>query len=470
MIRRVEHYLWKTARWHIGAAILLSVCLGSCGPSRPAGTGPVATAAPSSTPQASTPHVPFEVGKAFVDQGTEEGAKKYYQDMAKALDIPTAADGIPDGIDTLLKYCGYTDRTGTVLLSTEFFDDAEMLSARYFAPKITDVSDLSKAPSTGWRKVIRVKPRAGSPAAQKKITAVYVLFNVFITPEALGQGEDPFARPALNNQVMIIQDLAGSGKPAIWWMVFSDVTQGGKTVLFLPASFDARDPNLRPIGKYYVPGACDQCHGAIPREDSKMSAKVNYIDTDQLFDRVQSDNDFHQVYKNPKWGVLRDGSKVSDDGGSSASTPEFERAFDRVRRLNTEILAQNKAVDPESFQYRAVENWMNRHKASSTWLKPIDRPVPDNKGSFTWSASNANDQKLLPLLNQYCFRCHSSVAYSVFDKRAVRLKAKLPNDKGILSRLLTEDPRLRMPQDRELTEAQKAEFKPLIEQLIKETP
>lgn len=454
-----------------GATVLmagiLSANLASCeASSPPSPVSPANVVAPAPTASAaasSAPPLALGLGEAFVNQGTQTDAENYYKQMAVALGLPVGADGIPTDIDALLTYCGYPAGYSQVLLRTEVFDDSEALSTRYFAPKITDVSKPGTLPSTGWRKVIRVKPRAGSPAAKKNIPSVYVLFNVFIEPDSLKNGVDPFAHnPAKNNQVLIVQQTEGSTKPLVWWYVFNDA---GKTQLFLPASFDARAPDLPATTKYFVPAACNQCHGALDRGDGKLTAKVNYVDSDHIFDRVQANDDFSQVRDNPRWGVLRDGGKVSDDGGPSKTTPDFEKAFDRLRRINGEIMAQNRLVDETSFQYRAVENWVNRHKDSRAWLKPIDRPIPSK---LTWSAGNQNDQALLPLLNRYCFRCHSSVAYSVFDKFAVWQKVNTPGKRGLISRMETEDKILRMPQDRLVPAEDLAKFKPLLEALKKE--
>jgi hypothetical protein len=40
-----------------------------------------------------------------------------------------------------------------------------------------------------------------------------------------------------------------------------------------------------------------------------------------------------------------------------------------------------------------------------------------------WTAGQPTDEALLPMLNQHCFRCHSSVRYHVFEKRAVTSRA-----------------------------------------------
>jgi len=36
-----------------------------------------------------------------------------------------------------------------------------------------------------------------------------------------------------------------------------------------------------------------------------------------------------------------------------------------------------------------------------------------------WKPEIPQDAKLLPLLNRYCFRCHSSINFHVFEKEAV---------------------------------------------------
>jgi hypothetical protein len=75
-------------------------------------------------------------------------------------------------------------------------------------------------------------------------------------------------------------------------------------------------------------------------------------------------------------------------------------------------------------------------------------------GSDTvWSADRVADTKLLPLLNQNCFRCHSSFRYHVFEKKFVY------DRRGQLKQRLD----INMPPDRVLSPATKAEMKALLD-------
>lgn len=94
-------------------------------------------------------------------------------------------------------------------------------------------------------------------------------------------------------------------------------------------------------------------------------------------------------------------------------------------------------------------------------------------GAKTWKMENENDKQLLPLLNRYCFRCHSAVKYNVFDKTAVLRLAKLEGPRGIKARLTIKPgaqnyKELIMPQDRELDAATISRISTLIDNMIKE--
>lgn len=73
-----------------------------------------------------------------------------------------------------------------------------------------------------------------------------------------------------------------------------------------------------------------------------------------------------------------------------------------------------------------------------------------------WKAGVAPYQELLPVLNQYCFRCHSSIAYHVFDRKAVVTR------KGSITARVTSGS---MPQDRKLDGNTKNKLLALIDQL-----
>ena len=77
-------------------------------------------------------------------------------------------------------------------------------------------------------------------------------------------------------------------------------------------------------------------------------------------------------------------------------------------------------VGKDSFQLRAVSTWLKLHQEKVAHVPPIDRPLikagPNDK---SWEKQNGIDAQLLPLLNRFCFRCHSSLKYHVFDKQMV---------------------------------------------------
>ena len=69
----------------------------------------------------------------------------------------------------------------------------------------------------------------------------------------------------------------------------------------------------------------------------------------------------------------------------------------------------------------------------------------------------APDRELFPLLNRYCFRCHSSFAYHVFDRQAVKQAGA-----GYMKALIQGGS---MPQDRRPDETTKATLARLLDAL-----
>jgi hypothetical protein len=246
---------------------------------------------------------------------------------------------------------------------------------------------------------------------------------------------------------MLIVGIPQPGKDTAYWLVFENAAvDGGKRTDNLKATFDGGDyaPSDPTAEKpYYLPDACAQCHGG-----NASHAKLNYLDTDHWNDRIQDDDDFSILRTNSQHGVLF-------DGGRDTTTPAFAAAFDAIKTLNTEIRDQNVAAGGEGFQVRAVENWLRIHATNRDFLPPIDRAIPapaTDPAARVWSRQNPNDEALLKLLNRFCFRCHSSVIYHVFDKEAVfRRKSTIE----LLVNLNV------MPQDRNLDQnfaAQKADL------------
>jgi hypothetical protein len=208
----------------------------------------------------------------------------------------------------------------------------------------------------------------------------------------------------------------------------------------LTASFDA---NFLPQRNYFVPNACAQCHGTAGT--GVTNAKINYLDTDHWYDRVRPpDGDFPQVAR----------KDVLVNGGSKALKVIYD--------LNARIRAQNQAVSPGSFQVRAVEKWLALH-ADCSGPNCVDKDVTPNYRGFkrpgselVWTPGNQTDEALIPLLNQSCFRCHSSFRFHVFEKATVAEKKN--SIKSFVSSGY-------MPPDRQLSDATKKKIVDLIGKL-----
>ena len=350
----------------------------------------------------------FEI---LVERGNEQKALDYYRDVV-TKDTGFKTDPRPL-LNDLLAYFGYSlkgedlekDEPDAIMKA---FPSGDVLVSRFFAPKITDVSNTVDI-EYGWRKVVRL--RAQADAAKNGLKSIYLLFNVFnnnldISPYKTDTGA---VKHSVNNQVMLI---GGTGtaltKPA-YFMTFGaydakDPAEKGKLITYLDATFDAGAPKLPNVKRYYVPTACAVCHGG-------GRTKLNYLDTDHWFDRIQHD-DFDAVGK--KQPLL------FDAGTNDSTTPEFKKAFDILRMLNTEIRDQNKEADGviASFQQLAAESWLRNHATNANHLSLFQRSITAT-GNDIWSETDPVDKELLPLLNRYCFRCHSSVKYHIYDKRSV---------------------------------------------------
>jgi hypothetical protein len=378
-----------------------------------------------------------------INAGSPEEAATYAQEIKDNLGIELNAN-----LDNVLKLCGYGALTGRDVeitppdqLMAPFPGD--VVASRFFAPKIIDVSDVGAPANTkqlGWRKVVRFRVK-GPLATDKGITAMFLLFNVF--QHRADVANDPFlpciqdtTRCSQNNQVMLIVGNPRPGTDTAYWMVFKNAAvNGGQRTDNLPATFDGGDfpvDATNAVRPYYLPAACAECHGL-----NRIRAKLNYLDSDHWNDRIQDGDDFSLLRTQSKHGVLF-------DGGRDTASTTFKDAFSAVKTLNTEIRDQNRAAGGDDFQIRAVENWLRIHYNNTNFLPPIDRAIPappSNPNARVWSRQNQNDEALLKLLNQFCFRCHSSVKYNVFDKEAVFRKKRAIN--GYINLGL-------MPQDRKM--------------------
>jgi hypothetical protein len=403
-----------------------------------------------------------------VSPGSLEEAKKYYEEVRQNLagfPKPTLAES---SIGDMLSYYGFPalppasledlppvtimdfERLRRAIATAEFeaayrdhpLQAGEILVSRFFAPKIINVRDpqVSGVPvgGFGWRKVLRFRSREGSLARAAGLDSFYLLFNF-----TSGSGTAfPEKIHAAQIQAMLVLLYPSTGKHRdAYFLVYEklDSSTPGKAGFFLVATFDLA--GSVPDDKYYVPRACGQCHGT--EVSDQKGAKVNYLDTDHWIDRTG--DDFKKV---PAANVLPDGT---------ASYAAF-------RQLNGEIAKQNEAVIAQSggkpFALLAARKWLELHKegqpGADQHVSPLLRGFAEKAGDAVWTEGAVPDQELLPLLNQYCFRCHSSVRYHVFQKQAV-----IDKKASILARIKSGN----MPQDRVLDPATKDKLIALLNQL-----
>ncbi len=301
--------------------------------------------------------------------------------------------------------------------------DGDILATRFFAPKITNVNVA--APVPGWRKLVRLRARPDSRAARAGIQTVVILFNFFANVAS----DQPFSGTSVNTQVML---LAPSRNDRLYWLDFQpDLTLG----LQLNASFDAADLPDGASHPYFVPDGCNDCHGSPSNLRPPM---LNYLDTDHWFDRL--DDDFVSL-KTANTALLFDAHT------NDTSQPSFAQAFDVIRRFNEEALAQDEIAQANSFEAQAARTWLKLHAQSDQHFPPVSRGF-SSTGASVWQPSEAGG---LAELNRYCFRCHGSVRFSVFDRSAVVERA------GIMrQRIRPSQPQLKryfkMPPDRTLND------------------
>jgi hypothetical protein len=421
---------------------------------------------------------------AAVPQGSEARARQYYLKLPDEIGFSTRALILDSTLDDLLAYVGYAGLTprdleqlpsvtlmdgvglgrpcdpGSVPCTTSVsnaavFQEAfrnrplrpdEILATRFFAPKITNVNDAPETRQLGWRKLTRLRARHGSAAAQNKIDSAIILFNFFVGP-----GEKPFGveSESLNTQVMLTST-ALDDRSSIYWLDYGRLSEGGKLSLKLDASFDARDLQATAVAgtglkPYYVPDGCVACHGQNPSK-----SLVNYLDTDHWFDRL--DNDFARV--------RAEGTPVLFDAGTDdPGAASFALAFDVIRRFNEEAERHASVAQPNSFHLAAGRTWLVLHDNSAAHLSPAARAVAS---SPKWSTT-APDKEAIEALNRYCFRCHGTIKFNVFDKKEVLSRRALIRSRFFPTPAqLRLDPDYGMPSDRTLDAAERQRILDLI--------
>ncbi len=384
--------------------------------------------------------------RAEVPSGSEAEAKEYYSKLSLTLNYATPATIGETTLTDLAAYLGY----GKISADELEFAPPESLMARgeprgilvsrFFAPKIMNVKFRETSPEfrLGWRKLVRIKAMAGSSAKAANIVSAVILFNFFPPP-----GRMPYERGnfSVNTQVMLLPDPVkitplrgqkGDGTmDTVYWLDYQNTTSAGpgKLGYFLHASFDANELPGAGTKNYYVPHGCVACHG-----NNMQRPLLNFMDTDHWFDRLE--NDFPQ---------LKDSGQplLFDAGTNDPTSPQFKKIFDIIRTFNHEADQHAKQAQPRHDETLASAKWMEIHANNDAPVPPLKRaigPAPQ------WSANTPGDEAALATLNQYCYRCHGTVKFSVFNRQAV-----MERRANILQRILpTAEVGMRMPPDREL--------------------
>jgi len=401
---------------------------------------------PPDHPRRTLPGAAF--GKlAQVERGSEQAAKDYYQGVvSRDLKFLTSETILGSDVRQLLDYFGFTAITAAELHRSNSAqlmqrgDAGDILATSFFAPKITSVAEPPReVPESGfgWRKLIRFRAKPGSPAATNGLESVWFLQNLFEKTIAA----DPFdsgRNVSRFNQAMLIRSPdGGAGLPnSAYFLTYGTLVDldesglpkkdasgnfvsAGKLTTSLKASFDGRDPEANRLAEeYFVPEACIECHGRSARR-----VKLNFLDTDHWFDRVSPNYGLEEPsYRREDFTALAGSSfGVLYDGGKDPAAPVFGQAFDVIRKLNAEIRNQNAAAGGtvNNFQLQAVDKWLELHRADQFGLAHVT-PYRRGFGDHPWSPERSTHRQLLYYLNRYCYRCHSSVKYNVFDRRFVR--------------------------------------------------
>lgn len=422
------------------------------------------------TDQVADARNPKQEIRPTVDPGHPDSAKAYYQQLSTDLKFLTPATILTSNIDAVLSYLGYgglhaidldklesgilmnfdslksavSDKAAfnTIFPTSQDLPAGNILVTRFFSPKITDDSHLPPH-AYGWRKTIRLltNPKTATTDAKKNISEVFILYNYFQSD--LSKSPFDLGNQPVNIQMALVSTSSAvlSGHTSLYWL---DYDEDYKLFDHLDAFFDARDPIL-PKKSYYVPNACNACHG------NAKKPLLNYLDTDHWIDRAMN-KDF-STFTDSKWPIF------FDAGTRDESSPKYASAFAIVKQLNQEMADQNASTSKTAFQTAASKNWMTLHNNSIKYLEPIDRIIPIPPSSKKWIKGNAEDEKILSLLNQYCFRCHGSVSFNVFDRGmldqnalALKMRARLLFNPAEHP---TEDSRTAMPPDRVMNEADK---------------
>jgi hypothetical protein len=401
----------------------------------------------------------------LVTPGQEQDAISYYKRISSKLGVSDTESNLSN-LSVLLTHFGLKANAETLESSTPgelaaAFPNGQVLAARFFAPKIVDFNfpnaNAAYPFNAGWRKLVRVSAQTGSNADGAGLAAAYVLFNyVQKDPSANPFPDKSFKFESFNTQVIIVpKKFTKDADDSIFFLDYDTRTGGYKIHRFLAAAFDTAPDPKNTKQNYYVPIACAQCHGHDQEAGAPVSgkatypyAKVNYLDTDQWYD-MASFGDFPSTISGP--------FDVLFDGGKDHASTQYKQAVGVMRTLNGFIHQQNldsaRSDGSDLFKIKAVDKWLSVHQGNDAPVAPIGRALDLENGAAVWKDAD-NDKHLLGLLDRYCFRCHSSVLYDVFDKQGVL------DERGTIIRRvqLPSTNVLHMPQGRVLDSGTVADF------------
>src|SRR5262249_23745894 len=115
--------------------------------------------------------------------------------------------------------------------------------------------------------------------------------------------------------------------------------------------------------------------------------------------------------------------------------------------FNEEADFQVHKAQPKHDEALASSKWSALHSESVAHFPPVQRSI----GPKPWQQSDDSEVKALGVFNLYCFRCHGTVQFSVFDKiKVLSLSADINDRIGVDA-----DIEERMPPDRVLPDADK---------------
>jgi hypothetical protein len=413
-----------------------------------------------------------------IPPGSDDLARRYYADLSTmiGLDIhdPKGGQDPATSLDDVVRYLGYAPSgTAAPLTAKEIQDDSigalmdpvalgqrlggiplaagDVLAARFFAPKISDLSGPVVV-NAGWRKLVRLRALPGSPATRNDIAFGVVLFNFFAPIGSL----DPFAgADSVNTQTILV---GSDTHQTLYWLDFGKMIEGSRLGHELDAFFDAGHipKDVAASGgaaPYFVPCACAACHGALQLDLRQTppapelhfdQALLDFLDTDHWEERVSPTDDFDRLR-----------APILADPGT----------FAVVQQLNAEILRQNTAAQPQSMLRRAAEHWVAWHLVHGDAREHLfDRSLKNPSGDAVWNPSDPVDAELLPHLNRYCYRCHGTVLFDVLDKQMI-LDERPMLVAVLRPRSPSGDPRVPMPPDRTLSEQELKHLSDLVLQL-----